>query len=189
MINYFSNNFKVGMKFIFLNEPYIIEKSEFIKPGKGQTFTRIKMRNLITEKLLDKTFKSTEHLNTADIFEHQLIYLYCEKNYFYHFMFKKTFEQIMINNNIIKNKIKWLLPQYNYNITFWNKLPIFLTLPNFINLNVIKTNIIMKNSTINNMNKQAILSNGEMIKVPNFINIGDTIKIDIRKKIYVSRIK
>ncbi|QJC34863.1 elongation factor P [Enterobacteriaceae endosymbiont of Donacia piscatrix] len=188
MINYFSNNFKIGMKFIFLNQPYIIENSEFVKPGKGQSFVRIKMRNLITEKLIDKTFKSTYNLNNADILEKKLKYLYNEKNNFYYFMYKSNFEQIMISNKVIKNKKKWLIPQYDYIITFWNQLPIFLTLPNFIKLKVINTDFVLKGDAIIN-NKQATISNGELIKVPSFIKIGDLIKIDIRRKKYVSRSK
>ncbi|QJC29036.1 elongation factor P [Enterobacteriaceae endosymbiont of Plateumaris rustica] len=189
MINYSSNNFKIGMKFIFLNEPYSIESSNFVKPGKGQAFVRIKMRNLITEKLIDKTFKSTHSLNTADITENNLIYLYTEKNNFYYFMYKENFEQIMINKLIIKDKYKWLISNQVYNITLWNESPIFITLPNFINLTIINTDMNIKNETINNISKQAILSNGEVIKVPSFIKIGDKIKIDIRNKSYVSRFK
>ncbi|QJC32045.1 elongation factor P [Enterobacteriaceae endosymbiont of Donacia versicolorea] len=190
MINYYSNNFRIGMKFILFNQPYIIEASEFVKPGKGQSFVRVKMRNLINEKLIDKTFKSTDNLNTADILEKKLIYLYNEKENFFYFMFKNNFEQIMIDKRIIKNKKKWLISQYSYNITFWNQLPIFLTLPNFINFKIIDTNLISKKGdTINNNNKLAIISNGEIIRVPNFIKIGDIIKIDIRKKKYISRIK
>ncbi|QJC36065.1 elongation factor P [Enterobacteriaceae endosymbiont of Donacia cincticornis] len=189
MINYSSNNFKIGMKFIFLNQPYIIEHSEFVKPGKGQAFVRLKMRNLITEKLIDKTFKSTDNLDTADILEKKLKYLYNEKNNFYYFMYENSFEQIMISNQVIKNKKKWLIPHYNYIITFWNQIPIFLTLPNFIKLKVIHTDYIVKRNTVINHNKQATISNGELIKVPPFIKIGDLIKIDIRKKKYISRAK
>ncbi|QJC35662.1 elongation factor P [Enterobacteriaceae endosymbiont of Donacia sparganii] len=188
MVNYYSNNFKIGMKFIFSNQPYIIEDNEFVKPGKGQSFVRIKMRNLITEKLIDKTFRSTDHLDTADIFEKKLKYLYNEKKIFYYFMYKNNFEQIMIYHKIIKNKKKWLISQYDYIITFWNKIPIFLTLPNFIKLKVINTSFVLKGDTINN-NKQATISNGEIIKVPSFIKIGDIIKIDTRKKKYISRDK
>ncbi|QJC33259.1 elongation factor P [Enterobacteriaceae endosymbiont of Donacia clavipes] len=189
MINYCSNNFRIGMKFIFSNQPYIIENNEFVKPGKGQSFVRIKMRNLINEKLIDKTFKSTDTLNTADILEKKLIYLYSEKEDFFYFMNKKNFEQILIDKKVIKNKKKWLISQFNYNITFWNQLPIFLTLPNFINLKVINTNLMSKKGETINNNKLAVLSNKEVIKVPNFIKIGDIIKIDIRKKKYISRIK
>ncbi|QJC31879.1 elongation factor P [Enterobacteriaceae endosymbiont of Donacia tomentosa] len=189
MVSYFSNHFKVGMKFIFLNQPYIIEYSNFIKPGKGQAFVRVKMRNLITEKLIDKTFKSTENLDTAEIFEKKLIYLYHENNIFYYFMYKNNFEQIIVNNKILKQKSKWLIPNYKYNITFWNQKPIFLTLPNFIKLKVLDTNLKLKSETINSNNKHAIVSNGEKIKVPSFIQIGDIVKIDVRKKKYVSREK
>ncbi|QJC28592.1 elongation factor P [Enterobacteriaceae endosymbiont of Plateumaris consimilis] len=189
MINYSSNNFKIGMKFIFLNEPYFIESSDFVKPGKGQAFVRIKMRNLINEKLIDKTFKSTDSLNTADIVENDLLYLYTEKDNFYYFMYKKSFEQIMISKFIIKDKYKWLVPNQTYNIVFWNESPIFINLPNFIKLTVINTNMNVKSETINSVNKQAILSNGEIIKVPSFIKVGDKIKIDIRYKSYISRIK
>ncbi|QJC33663.1 elongation factor P [Enterobacteriaceae endosymbiont of Donacia provostii] len=189
MINYSSNNFKIGMKFIFNNQPYIIENNEFVKPGKGQAFVRIKMRNLITEKLIDKTFKSTDNLNTADILEKTLKYLYNEKNNFYYFMYTENFEQVIINDKIIKNKKKWLIPQFNYKITFWNTLPIFLTLPKFIKLKVINTDSLLKKNTIIHNNKHAIISNGEIIKVPSFIKKGDIIKINTRTKKYVSRYK
>ncbi|QJC30798.1 elongation factor P [Enterobacteriaceae endosymbiont of Macroplea appendiculata] len=189
MTNYFGNAFKVGMKFIFAQQPYIIEKNEFVKPGKGQAFVRIKMRNLITEKLIHKTFKATYTLNTADIFENKFIYLYHDNHIFYYFMSNKNFEQVILSNKIVQNKYKWLLPQYYYNITFWNSQPIFLTLPKHITLSVLHTQTTSKKHTINNNTKQAKLSNGLLIKVPHFINNRDMIIIDIKSMIYISKAK
>ncbi|CUR53849.1 Elongation factor P [Serratia symbiotica] len=188
MTNYSSNDFRADMKIIFEGEPYKIESSEFVKPGKGQAFTRVKMRRILTGTRLEKTFKSTAFFKKADIIDLYMNYLYYDNN-FYYFMHPITFEQYQINKKIISNKEIWLQDNVKYMITLWNKNPIFIQIPNFIKAKIINTHPNFKGDTIKNNNKLATLNTGFVIKVPLFIQIGEIIRIDTRNGEYISRVK
>lgn len=185
---YNTNEFCLGLKILLDKEPYEIIESEFVKPGKGQAFVRTKIRNLISRKLLEKTFKSTDFVEGADILEVYLTYLYNDFAFWY-FMNKNTFEQVAVEKNIIGNHIKWLTDQCDYLVTLWNGNPIFITFPKFVELIVINSNLTMKNNFIISEKKLVKLNTGAVIKVPLFIEEGDLIKIDVRSGEYVSRIK
>ncbi|QCI24142.1 elongation factor P [Buchnera aphidicola (Muscaphis stroyani)] len=185
---YNSNNFRVGYKIIFNNEPYLIESNEFVKPGKGQAFVRVKLRKLLTGQLIEKTFKSTDSLKEADIVEHTLSYLYNDSNFWY-FINTKTFEELSIDKKIVGSHKKWLLEQDTCVVTFWNNQPISITPNIFVNLKVIYTEATLKGDTVNTGTKLAKLSTGAFVKVPLFIKVGSLIKVDTRTGEYVSRIK
>ncbi|BGI50831.1 MAG: elongation factor P [Arsenophonus endosymbiont of Ceratovacuna japonica] len=188
MISYNTNKFRSGLKIILDNEPCVIIESEFIKPGKGQSFARVRIRKLISNKLLDKIFKSTDFVKSADVVDLNLIYLYND-NEFWYFMNKKTFEQLAVNKKIVGDNKKWLIDQVNCIITLWNKQPITIIPPNFVELKVINTNPSLKGNSICTGNKFATLSTGAVVKVPLFIQIGKIIKIDTRYGEYVSQVK
>lgn len=181
------NSFKIGLKILFEKEPYLIEFSEYIKPGKGQVFTRVKLRNLLTGRLLDKTFRSTDHLKLANIKEINLCYLYND-NFFWYFMNKKNFDQFLVEKKILIKQLKWLVEQDSYMVTLWNNTIISLTLSNFVDLAVIKTEPGVKGDSVGTNEKIAVLSNGVSIKVPLFILVGEIIKVDTRSVSYVSRV-
>lgn len=186
---YCSNNFRIGCKIIFENAPCLIESSEFVKPGKGQAFVRVKIRNLLTKQLIDKTFKSTVHLEIADIKECILSYLY-NNGIFWYFINNHTFEELAIENNIIGDHKKWLLAQDTCTITFWNNQPISILPKNFVYLKVIDVQSVSKRDTVNTgTTKLAKLITGAIVKVPLFIQINSIIKIDTRSGQYVARIK
>lgn len=189
MTIYSINDLHTGIKIIFNNQPYIVESSEFIKPGKGQSFTRVKMRCLINNLVIDKIFKSTFSIKKADIKEINLSYLY--KDYqFYYFIHPKNFNQYQINNKIIDNNLaKWLLPNIIYIVVLWNNKPIQVIPPNFVKIKIIDTSPSIKGEAIGKNNKIALLSTGIKIKVPSFLKIGETIKIDTRSGEYISRTK
>ncbi|VFP88011.1 elongation factor P [Candidatus Erwinia haradaeae] len=188
MPTYSVNNFRPGLKVLFDGEPCSIESSEFVKPGKGQAFARIKMRRLLTGGRLEKTFKATETLCRADIQEKSLHYLYNDSVFFY-FIHPKTFEQHEINVTIVGNTAKWLFRNAECIITLWNNKPIQVFPPNFVELEIIDTNPGLKGDTTSTSTKSALLSTGTIVKVPLFIKIGEIIKIDTRSGEYVSRIK
>ncbi|MGP1930241.1 MAG: elongation factor P [Arsenophonus sp. ET-YP4-MAG3] len=188
MITYSTNEFYSGLKIILDNEPCVILESEFVKPGKGQAFARVRIRKLLSNKLLEKTFKSTDSVKSANVIDVNLAYLYND-NKFWYFMNNKTFEQLPINEKTIGNNKKWLINQINYIITLWNEQPIIITVPNFIELIVIDTNQSTKGDLTSTNKKLAILNTGAVIKVPLFIQIGEVIKVDTRFSEYVSRIK
>ncbi|AWH90732.1 elongation factor P [Buchnera aphidicola (Melanaphis sacchari)] len=185
---YHSNNFRSGRKIIFEKEPCLIESSEFVKPGKGQSFVRVKIRKLLTRQLIEKTFKSTDSLEIADVSEYTLSYLYNDGNFWY-FINNKTFEELSVEKKVIGVNKKWLLEQDTCSITFWNNIPIFITPKIFVELKVIDTEVVFKSDTANASNKLAKLSTGAIVKVPLFVQIGSIIRVDTRSGDYVSRIK
>lgn len=188
MVFYFSNNFKSGTKIILNKAPYIIEYSEFIKPGKGQSFVRTKLRCLLNGQLIEKTFKFTDNLEIANVIDIEVVYLYTD-NSFWYFMNTNSYEHIIVEKSVILNNIKWIFKEEKYKITLWDNKPILIIPPKFIILEVIETIIEYKGDNINSYSKPAKLSNNMIIKVPNFIKIGDIIKINTSLNEYVSRIK
>ncbi|MGP1958487.1 MAG: elongation factor P [Arsenophonus sp. NC-CH8-MAG3] len=188
MGTYNTNEFRSGLKIMLDGDPCEILESEFIKPGKGQAFARVRIRNLISNKLLEKTFKSTDYVKNADVIDLNLTYLYSDGK-FWHFMNNKTFEQIAVDEKTVNNNAKWLINQADCIVTLWNEQPIAITLPNFVELTVIYTDPGLKGSTTGAGIKSATLSTGAVIKVPLFIQIGEVIKVDTRSGEYVSRMK
>jgi len=185
---YQSNNFRIGYKIIFEKQPCLIESSEFVKPGKGQAFVRVKLRKLLTNQLIEKTFKSTDSLEIADISEYKLSYLYNDGNFWY-FINNSTFEDLSVEKKIIGTNSKWLLEQDTCVITFWNNKPISI-IPNiFVELKVVDTEATLKSDTISTNTKLAKLSTGAIVKVPIFIQVGSVIKVDTRSGEYIARVK
>ena len=188
MAVYSTNEFKAGLKVILNKEPYIIVENEFVKPGKGQAFNRVRFRNLKTGKIIDQTCKSGETFEAADVIDLELQYLYTDGT-IWHFMDPKTYEQYEINKNIIMDTAKWLKEQDPCTVTLWNNVIIMITPPNFIVLKVTNTDPGLKGDTSGGGNKPATVETGAVIKVPLFVQIGDLIKIDTRNGEYVSRAK
>ncbi|QCI16866.1 elongation factor P [Buchnera aphidicola (Aphis helianthi)] len=184
---YQSNNFRIGYKIIFEKEPCLIESSEFVKPGKGQAFVRVKLRKLLTNQLIEKTFKSTDSLEIADISEYKLSYLYND-GIFWYFINNDTFEDLSVEKKIIGSNIQWLLEQDTCIITFWNNKPIFITPNIFVELKVIDTESTVKGDTINTSTKLAKVSTGAIVKVPLFVQVGSWIKVDTRSGEYIARV-
>ncbi len=179
MVN-IKNNLFIGNKIIYLNEPYLIEFVEFIKPGKCKPFVRLKIRNLINFKLIDKTFKFLNNIKIANIFYYKYNFIYKTKENFY--FINKNFKQIVIDKKIISNNKYFLHNNNKYNIIFWNNKPINVIIPNIINVKVYSI-ISNKNNKLNLVK----LYNNLIIKVPYFIKKNDWIKININK-IYISRL-
>ncbi|VFP84321.1 Elongation factor P [Candidatus Erwinia haradaeae] len=188
MTAYSSSDFRSGLKIIFEDEPYAIESSEFVKPGKGQAFVRVKMRRLLTGNRVDKTFKSTEVAQSAHIYDTNLNYLYHDGNFFY-FMHPKSFEQYCIDKSTVGEAAKWLVSNTECIVTLWNNKPIQVLSQNFVELEIIDTDPGLKGDTTGGSGKSAILSTGAFVKVPLFLQIGEWIKIDTRSGEYISRVK
>ncbi|MXP56762.1 elongation factor P [Pantoea sp. Mhis] len=188
MTVYVSNDFHPGLKIIFEGEPYSIESSEFVKPGKGQAFVRVKMRRLLTGSRVEKTFKSTDSADGADIKEITLLYSYNDGAFSY-FMHPKTYEQYQVEEKILHEAQKWLQTNVECIVTFWNDKPISIRPPNFIETYIINTEPGLKGDSTTSSSKLAILSTGAIIKVPLFIQTGDLVKVDTRSGEYISRVK
>jgi elongation factor P len=187
MASYSTNEFKSGLKVLLEGDPCAILENEFVKPGKGQAFNRVRMRNLKTGRVWERTFKSGESIEAADVMEFDMEYLYTDGE-FWHFM--KTdgsFEQIGAPESAVAEIVDWLKEQDVYQVTLWNEQPIAVSAPNFVELEVTETDPGLKGDTAQGGTKPATLSTGAVVKVPLFINTGDVLKIDTRKGEYVSR--
>lgn len=183
-----TNEFKAGLKVLLDGDPFSILENEYVKPGKGQAFNRVKLRNLKTGRVLEKTFKSGDSLPGADIVEVEMEYLYNDGE-LWHFMDNENFEQYAIPVAAIEESAQWLKPQDICVVMLWNGQPLSLTPPNFVVLKVTETEPGIKGDTVSGATKPAKLETGAVVKVPLFVNEGDLLKIDTRTGAYVSRAK
>lgn len=181
-----SGQFKTGMKVMIDGDPCNMVEVEFVKPGKGQAFTRVRLRNLLTGRIWERTFKSNESADTADVMDRDMEYLYSDGE-MWHFMEPQTFEQYPADQNAVAEGAKWLKEGDKVMVTLWNDNPIAVQPPNFVELEVIETDPGVKGDTANGGSKPAKLSTGAVVRVPLFINEGDVLRVDTRSGEYVSR--
>ena len=187
-MKYSTNQFKQGLKILIEGEPCSIISYEFHKPGKGQAVMRTKLYNLRTQKVWERTFKSGENVEQADILEKDFQFLYSEGKNFV-FMDQSSFEQVEVPFDKLNSVKDWLDGEEECKILFWNGEVLNIEPPNFVNKKIIKTEPGLKGDTVSNTLKPALISSGKEIQVPLFVNEGDMIKIDTRDGSYVSRSK
>ncbi len=188
MARYGTNEFRSGLKIILDNDPCAIVENEFVKPGKGQAFNRVKIRNLRTGRVVDKTFKSGESVEAADVVETEMQYLY-EDGEFWHFMVADTFEQFAADKKAVGETAKWLKDQDICLLTLWNNAPLLVSPPNFVELKVTETDPGVRGDTAQGGVKPATLETGAVVRVPLFVEQGEVVKVDTRSGEYVSRVK
>jgi elongation factor P len=186
MATYNTNEFRSGLKIMLDNDPYSIIENEFVKPGKGQAFSRVKIRNLKTGRVIEKTFKSGESVEAADVLETTLQYLYTDGE-FWHFMDPQSFEQYAASEAAVADAIKWIKEQDDCNVTLWNGNPLIVEAPNFVTLRITDTDPGLKGDTSGGGGKPATLETGAVIRVPLFVQIDEVVKVDTRSGEYVSR--
>ncbi|TDO08658.1 MULTISPECIES: elongation factor P [Halomonas] len=187
MANYSTNEFKGGLKVMLDGDPCSIVENELVKPGKGQAFNRVKLRNLMTGRVLEHTFKSGDSLEAADVVELEMEYLYTDGDMWYFMKTDGSFEQYAVDKKALGDTEKWLKEQVPYTVTLWNDNVINVTPPNFIELEVVETDPGLKGDTAQGGTKPATLSSGAVVRVPLFINEGEVLKVDTRSGEYVSR--
>ena len=188
MASYSTNQFKPGLKIMLDGDPFNIVDNEMVKPGKGQAFNRVKVRNLRSGKVIERTFKSGDSVEGADIVEFEMQYLYSDGEA-WHFMNPTTFEQIQATKTIIGDSGQWLKGQEMCSVMLWNGEPIGITPPNFVILKITQTDPGIRGDTATGGTKPATLETGAVVKVPLFIEEGSLLKIDTRTGDYVSRAK
>lgn len=183
-----TNAFKNGLKVMLDNDPCSIIENEFVKPGKGQAFNRVRLRNLKTGRVIEKTFKSGDTLETADVVDVNMQYLYFDGE-FWHFMQPETFEQMTVGDIAMGDAKQWLKEQDVCVVTLWNGAPLAVTPPNFVVLKIIETDPGVRGDTSGGGGKPAKLEGGAVVRVPLFVNMGEMIKVDTRTGEYISRVK
>jgi len=188
MATYSTNQFKRGLKLMIDGDPCSIIENEFVKPGKGQAFNRVKIRNLKSGRVIERTYKSGESVEAADVMDTEMQYLYTDGDAWY-FMDPNTFEQVGADENAVGDEVKWLKEQDICEVTLWNGVPIGITPPNHVVLMVTDTDPGMRGDTASGGTKPATLETGAVVQVPLFIEIGDVLKVDTRSGDYVGRSK
>jgi len=188
MATYSTNEFKGGLKIMQDGDPCSIIENEFVKPGKGQAFNRVKIRNLKTGRVIERTFKSGESVEAADVMESELQYLYNDGE-FWHFMDPESYEQIAADATAVADASKWLKEQDICQVTLWNGAPISVTPPNFVVLTVTETDPGVRGDTSGGGGKPATLETGAVVRVPLFIDVDEVVKVDTRTGEYVGRAK
>ncbi|GAB3319667.1 elongation factor P [Haliea atlantica] len=187
MATFSTNEFRSGLKVMLDGDPCNILENEFVKPGKGQAFNRVRLRNLKTGRVWERTFKSGESLEGADVMDRTMQYLYNDGE-FYHFMEPDTFEQHQADAKAVGDAHLWLKEQETCEVTLYNGTPLSVTPPNFVELEIVETDPGLKGDTAQGGSKPATLSTGAVVKVPLFITTGEVIRVDTRTGEYQNRV-
>ena len=183
-----TNQFKNGTKLIIDNAPCSIVEHEFHKPGKGQAVMRVKYKNLLTGNTNDKTFKSGESVEAADVNHKEMEFLYHDSES-WHFMDTSSYEQIEVSSSQMGDAKKWLVGQETCEIVLWDNQPILVNPPVIVELEITSAEPGVKGDTVSGATKIATLQTGVDIQVPLFVNENEIIKVDTRDKTYVGRAK
>jgi len=188
MASYSTNEFKSGLKLLIDGDPYTIVENEIVKPGKGQAFNRIKIRNLKTGRIVDRTYKSGESVDAADVMETEMEYLYNDGE-MWHFMEPNSYEQYAAEESAMTEAKQWLTEQDKCLVTLWNNAPLLVEPPKFVELKITETDPGLRGDTASGGVKPATLETGAVVRVPLFVEEGELIKVDTRTKEYVGRVK
>jgi elongation factor P len=182
-----TSDIRKGLKMMENGQPFVVVDFQFVKPGKGQAFTRVKIRNMATGAVLERTYKSGEKLEPADVEERQLQYIYPEGGDFV-FMDSQSGEQVTVPGDKIGDDSRWLSDGMNVDITIFKGQPIGVTLPSHVVLQIVSSEPGIKGDTASGATKPATTSTGATVNVPLFVQEGEWVKIDTRDGSYLERV-
>jgi len=188
MSSYNTNEFKAGLKVMIDGDPFSILENEFVKPGKGQAFNRVRLRNLRSGRVLERTFRSGETLEGADVADMDLQYVYNDGE-MWHFMDPVSYEQYVAGKTAMGDAAQWIKGEEKCMVTLWNGTPLTVAAPNFVNLEITETDPGVRGDTATGGTKPATLETGAVVKVPLFVSQGERIKVDTRTGEYLGRAK
>jgi len=186
--SYNTSDFRKGLKVQIDGEPYLMVECNFVKPGKGQALYKCKLRHLIRNTLLDRTYKSGDSLDVADVEEIQAQFLYRQGDQFV-FMCNETYEQYELTAQQVDEAWKYLKEGMVCGMVLFNGRPISVTPPNHVVLRVEYCEPGARGNTATNVTKLARVETGADMSVPSFVDMGDLIKIDTRTGEYIERVK
>ncbi|MBT8339252.1 MAG: elongation factor P [Desulfatitalea sp.] len=185
---YTHSDLRKGLKILINGEPYIITDFEFYKPGKGQALYRCKMRNMINGNQYNETFRSNDKFEKPDLEERSMQYLY-EQNGEYYFMDNKSYDQVFLTNDQLGEHVNYLVDNMEVQVLLFDNRPIDISLPNFVNLEVILADPWIKGDTSSTDSKLVTVETGYKLQVPPFVEKGNKIQIDTRSGEYITRVK
>ena len=188
MASYSTNEFRSGLKILLDNDPCAIIENEFVKPGKGKAFNRVRISNLKTGRVIERTFRSGDSVEAADVVESEMQYLYND-GAFWHFMVPDTFEQFTAGKEAMGDAASWLKDGVHCNVMLWNGVPLAVNAPPHVELKIVRTDPGVRGDTATGGQKPAELETGAVVRVPLFINEGEIIRVDTRTAAYIARAK
>lgn len=185
---YDSSDLKKGLKIEIDGDPYVVMQFEFSKPGKGKSYYKCKLKNMVTGAQFDRTFRSGDKFNEANLEEHEMEYLYSDGEQ-YCFMNTSTYAQEFLSKDQVGEAIEFLKENTVCSILFFEEKPIGISLPIFVNLKIVKSDPWVKGDTASGDTKPATLETGYVLQVPPFVEEGELIRIDTRTGVYIERVK
>jgi len=183
-----TSDIRKGLKLLMDGQPYVVVDFQFVKPGKGQAFTRTKMKNLLTGSTIERNIRSSEKLEGADVEDRTLQYIYPEGDMFV-FMNSMTGDQLSVHREVVGDDAGFMIDGIDVTITIYNGNPVSISLPPHIVVQISETEPGVKGDTATNVTKPAKISTGATVNVPLFVSEGDCIKVDTRTRSYLERAK
>ena len=185
---YSASDLRKGLKIEIDGEPYVVTYFAFSKPGKGQALYRTRLRNMLTGNAFERTFRSNDKFEKAQLEERTMQFLYAQGDE-YNFMDTQTYDQVVIQKEQLDEKTVYLIDNMEVQVLLYNNSPIDVTLPNFVDLRVTTADPWVKGDTSGSDTKPVTLETGCIIQVPPFIEEGDKIQVDTRSGVYMTRVK
>ena len=184
---YATNEFRKGLKLEIDKVPYQIVDFQHVSPGKGAAFTRTKLKNLLNNNITEKSFRSGDKVDSANVETREMQYLYHDAEG-YHFMNTANYDQVVLHEEQLGDRTGFLQENVNVEIMYYNERPIGVELPTFVELKVVRTDPAFKGDTVSGGTKPAKLETGASVQVPFHISEGDVLKIDTRDSSYVEKV-
>lgn len=181
------NQLKSGLTILLDGEVYIVTEYQHVKPGKGAAFVRTKLKNIISENTLERTFKTDDKIEEAFVEERKAVFQYRSGDIF-HFMDQENYEEMTVSADQLKDTVKFLKDNLEVGLFYFKNQFLKSSLPNFIQFEIKETEPGIKGDTAKSGTKPAKIETGAIVQVPLFINVGDRIKLDTRSGQYVVRI-
>ena len=185
---YNTSEFRKGLKIILDGKPYTIVENQFVKPGKGQAFNRMRIKNLLTGAVLELNMKSGDNVQKADVAVESMQYMYASGDR-WHFMNTKTYDQVELTEEQLGEVKNYLVENIEYQISFWNGKAIGVEPPNFVEMQIVKCDPGARGDTVSGATKPATLSSGYTVDVPLFVEEGEWVRVDTRTGGYLDRVK
>ena len=188
MAIYTAGDLRKGVKIEIDGQPYLMVDLEFVKPGKGQALYRCRLKNMITGAQMDRTYRSGDSFQSADVEECRMQYLYNDGTFFT-FMDQKTYEQFQLSADQLGDAKNFLIDNLEVDMLLFKERPIGVTLPNFVVLQVVRAEPWAKGDTATNVTKPVTVQTGYVLQAPAFVVEGEKIQVDTRNGQYVTRVK
>ncbi|NUP06252.1 MAG: elongation factor P [Polyangiaceae bacterium] len=182
-----TSDIRKGLKMMENGKPFVVVDFQFVKPGKGQAFTRVKIKSLVDGAVLERTYKSGEKIEKADIEERAMQYIYPDGENFV-FMHEASGDQVIVPGDKMEDEAKWLSDGMTVDVTLWNGQPIGVSLPSSVTLQIATSEPGIKGDTASGATKPATLSTGAVVQVPLFVNEGEWVRVDTETGRYIERV-